>query len=312
MADKKISQLTAATTPLAGTEVLPIVQSGETRKASVESVLTSAQPSGTANAIAYLNATKQLTYNAKYTFDGTSFQTLLNPTYVNGGYKSARDSLSGGVYNTFDFIEGVTTTGYLRNYGSVYGAGLNNQIHLWNTQNANIVVGVNNATAGSFTTNGLAFPAGKGIDFSANANAPGMTSELLTWYEEGTWTPVIEGSSSAGTATYVARSGTYTRIGRVVYIQAYVVWNSGTGTGDLRLSGLPFFAGAGTQAYGGVFFPVIGDITATASNVISGGYVLSGSGTIRITQTPVGGGSAYTSVPYDASGEFMVVGQYFT
>lgn len=35
MADKKISQLSAATTPLAGTEVLPIVQSGSTVKVSV-------------------------------------------------------------------------------------------------------------------------------------------------------------------------------------------------------------------------------------------------------------------------------------
>ncbi len=35
MADKKISQLTAAATPLAGTEVLPIVQSGSTVKVSV-------------------------------------------------------------------------------------------------------------------------------------------------------------------------------------------------------------------------------------------------------------------------------------
>ena len=35
MADKKISQLPAATTPLAGTEVLPIVQSGTTDKVSV-------------------------------------------------------------------------------------------------------------------------------------------------------------------------------------------------------------------------------------------------------------------------------------
>lgn len=34
MADKKISQLTSATTPLAGTEVLPIVQSGSTVKVS--------------------------------------------------------------------------------------------------------------------------------------------------------------------------------------------------------------------------------------------------------------------------------------
>lgn len=35
MADKKISALTAATTPLAGTEVLPIVQGGSTVKVSV-------------------------------------------------------------------------------------------------------------------------------------------------------------------------------------------------------------------------------------------------------------------------------------
>jgi hypothetical protein len=37
MADKKISQLTAATTPLAGTEVAPIVQSSSTVKATVDS-----------------------------------------------------------------------------------------------------------------------------------------------------------------------------------------------------------------------------------------------------------------------------------
>lgn len=35
MADLKISQLTGATTPLAGTEVLPIVQSGTTKQVSV-------------------------------------------------------------------------------------------------------------------------------------------------------------------------------------------------------------------------------------------------------------------------------------
>jgi hypothetical protein len=35
MADLKISQLTGATTPLAGTEVVPLVQSGTTKKVSV-------------------------------------------------------------------------------------------------------------------------------------------------------------------------------------------------------------------------------------------------------------------------------------
>jgi hypothetical protein len=39
MADVKISGLPAATTPLAGTEVLPIVQSGTTKKATVASIL---------------------------------------------------------------------------------------------------------------------------------------------------------------------------------------------------------------------------------------------------------------------------------
>ena len=39
MADLKISQLPAATTPLAGTEVLPIVQSGTTVQVSVDNLL---------------------------------------------------------------------------------------------------------------------------------------------------------------------------------------------------------------------------------------------------------------------------------
>lgn len=43
MADKKISQLTSSTTPLAGTEVLPIVQSGATVKVAV-SDLTAGRP----------------------------------------------------------------------------------------------------------------------------------------------------------------------------------------------------------------------------------------------------------------------------
>lgn len=40
MADLKISQLTGATTPLAGTEVLPIVQSGTTKKVSIDDLTT--------------------------------------------------------------------------------------------------------------------------------------------------------------------------------------------------------------------------------------------------------------------------------
>jgi hypothetical protein len=39
MADLKISQLTNATTPLAGTEQVPLVQSGTTKKATVDNLM---------------------------------------------------------------------------------------------------------------------------------------------------------------------------------------------------------------------------------------------------------------------------------
>ena len=41
MADTKISALTSATTPLTGAEVLPLVQSGTTKKVSVNDLMTS-------------------------------------------------------------------------------------------------------------------------------------------------------------------------------------------------------------------------------------------------------------------------------
>jgi hypothetical protein len=47
MADKKISALTGATTPLAGTEVLPIVQSGATVKVAVSDLTAGRSTSGT-------------------------------------------------------------------------------------------------------------------------------------------------------------------------------------------------------------------------------------------------------------------------
>lgn len=82
---------------------------------------------------------------------------------------------------------------------------------------------------------------GKGIDFSATSGTG--TSELFDDYEEGTWTPTLVGSTSAGTATFVSGpTGTYTKIGNQV--TCYFSWNisAHTGTGALRVNGLPFTA----------------------------------------------------------------------
>jgi hypothetical protein len=54
MADAKISQLPVASTPLAGTELVPVVQGGATEQTTVEAILTGTVPSGTANGVLYL------------------------------------------------------------------------------------------------------------------------------------------------------------------------------------------------------------------------------------------------------------------
>lgn len=83
---------------------------------------------------------------------------------------------------------------------------------------------------------------GKGIDFSATAGTG--TSELFDDYEEGTFTPKVEGLSSAGTYTYATQSGVYTKVGDLVTVTINLVdiTASDAGSGPLRISGLPFSA----------------------------------------------------------------------
>jgi hypothetical protein len=73
MADAKISQLPVATTPLAGTELVPLVQGGVTVQSTVDKVLTGTVPSGTANGVLFLNGSKVVTSGSALTFDGTNF-----------------------------------------------------------------------------------------------------------------------------------------------------------------------------------------------------------------------------------------------
>lgn len=150
--------------------------------------------------------------------------------------------------------------------------------------------------------------AGKGIDFSVNSHAAGMTGELLTWYEEGTFTPIVQGSTTAGTATYSVQSGKYTRIGRTVNFVIYVSYSGGTGTGNLIVTGLPFTNAAGAESYSAVTIGRIDNIALTANNVMTA-YVQASSNEIRVSQYPVGGGSA-DQVPYDAAGTLNFSGTY--
>ena len=98
--------------------------------------------------------------------------------------------------------------------------------------------------------------AGKGIDFSAqtatSATGATTTGETLVHYEEGTWTATLYGNSTrtnvdtTTSTTSRAVTGTYRKIGSLVYVQALWTGLHNGGGNDMfnhqlqRIEGLPF------------------------------------------------------------------------
>ena len=125
----------------------------------------------------------------------------------------------------------------------------NNDQYLKATVDAAVELYHNNVKACETSANGLAMPDGKGIDFAADGQASGMTSELLDDYEEGTFTAdlIHQGSTS--------NTGHYTKIGRLVIA-------------NFRLTGLTATGNNNHQAVGGLPF--------TIKNVTSAGGVARG------------------------------------
>jgi hypothetical protein len=92
----------------------------------------------------------------------------------------------------------------------------------------------------SLGTSGARF---KDLYLSGGVYLGGTTSaNLLNDYEEGTWTPTYYGSSTAGTTTYVTQTGNYTKVGRQVTAICQLSISAATGTGEVRIGGLPFNA----------------------------------------------------------------------
>mgnify|MGYP001206145646 FL=1 len=92
--------------------------------------------------------------------------------------------------------------------------------------------------------NNLAFASGKGIDFSATSHASGMTSELLSDYEEGTWTPDFQKNGVSNPTPSQYLKGNYTRVGNLLFLSAYYYMGSGSNSagsnGYWTVTGLPF------------------------------------------------------------------------
>lgn len=97
-------------------------------------------------------------------------------------------------------------------------------------------------STGKFTTltatqNIVIATSGKGIDFSAVTPAPGMTSQLLNDYEEGTWTPID--ASGAGLSFSNVSAG-YVKIGKMVYAYCRITYPATVNANSAAVGGLPF------------------------------------------------------------------------
>jgi hypothetical protein len=231
MANSKISALTSATTPLDGTEVLPIVQSSTTKKVSNNDLRPKQIQS---------NATSGVLQIAGPAAASTRVMTTPDANFTAARTDAAQSFTGDQTLSTGNLIQGT---------------------------------------------------AAKGVNFTANTAAAGMTSRLLNWYEEGTWTPTIRFSGGSTGVTYSTQSGTYTRVGRQVTLNFDVrLSNKGSSTGVWEIGGFPFTAGAeghGNLHYqsGNALITQLAAIRITSGSTYGGLYYASAGSTLNYAET---------------------------
>ena len=109
--------------------------------------------------------------------------------------------------------------------------------------NSNVVPRVTlEMDTGNFTVNDgnlVIGTSGKGIDFSATSGTG--TSKLFDDYEQGTFSPVVKGTTSNPSVTSGTAYGRYTKIGNRVFGNVFMrqVWSS-AGSGTLYVDGFPY------------------------------------------------------------------------
>tara|TARA_R110000744_G_C19323784_1_gene557891 strand:+ start:34 stop:1632 length:1599 start_codon:yes stop_codon:yes gene_type:complete len=149
----------------------------------------------------------------------------------------------------------------------------------------------------------IEFLASTGIQFPTGA---GISSSLFDDYEEGAFTPTIIGTSSAGTGSYSAQVATYTKIGNRVSFDINLTWTGHTGTGSLRIAGLPYTPV--TSLFSSLSISQFSNIALTASTVASAA-VRDDASEIFFIELLVGGGASGV-VAMDAAGTIRLSGVY--
>lgn len=269
MADSKISALPASTTPLAGTEVLPIVQSSATKQVSVANLtagrtfealgvtLTSTDAGAAAAPLLDLyrdsaspaasDTLGEIEFNGedsagnKQTY-GVIHASILSPTSTTEQGQLHFETATAGAL-TEKMIIGTTNL-VINEIGAVFNVRIegDTDANLFYTDATNSRVGIGTTSpaqkldvvgAIKSSDNIIQGTAAKGFNFTANTPQAGMTSQLLNWYEEGTLTPTWNG----GTVT--VGEALYTRVGRSVTLFYDVTFGASASAAESSLT-FPF------------------------------------------------------------------------
>jgi hypothetical protein len=159
-----------------------------------------------------------------------------------------------------------------------------------------------NGTDVGFTGNLIPGTAAKGVNFTANTPASGKTSQLLNWYEEGTFVATLTPNTSGSITLSSNNTLSYTRMGRVVVVNGLIdvaSVSSPVGTYVL-ITTLPFTPATispNAGRSGGAF----GVLSTTAGNITPGLLINGGLATTYIAMnasTVQAGTSFYVQFTY--------------
>lgn len=212
MANSKISALTSATTPLAGTETLPIVQSSTTKQVSIANVTAD-------RAVSTLSVASLGPNGIPITLQ----EITAAPSSATAAYVGVSTSaFPGGSNGDLILIPRTSSAADVRVF---VGSGTPTEALVVQGSTKDI-----RASAGNY----VPATAAKGVNFTANTPAAGMTSQLLNWYEEGTWTP------TSFDISYSSASGSYIRIGSQVFVYFNIVLPATADANNITIVGFPF------------------------------------------------------------------------
>jgi hypothetical protein len=287
MADLKISALPASTTPLAGTEVVPLVQSSTTKNVSVANLtagrIVSASKiiSGNTNAATSFTAGTSANAGPNIEMYGTTSAAPGWTVYTAGVTNFASFGIHAFYKN--DFAGAATFLGGWYTNGD------------YNVNTGNLVIGTS----------------GKGIDFSATSGTG--TSELLADYEEGTFTPTWTPATGSG-ATVNNASGWYTKVGNRVTVDVYISTNGhGTSAGAITIGGLPFTSTANANQLGGFYLAQAANSGLGIGQMVAGRIIYNTTTFAPIAWGAAGGGTGtMTAAEWGVSGLYRFTGSYQT